>query len=94
MNTSETIISVGDDQKIELPPEIQRQLQPGQYKISITEDTIILKKVQKSSTWAELSHRIEALGEDPQKPTLQEISEMAKEVRREKKNQSGRSFLM
>lgn len=87
MNTPEIIISVSEDQKLELPPEIQSQLQPGeQYKISITENAIILKKVQKSSTWTELSQRIKALGEDPQQPTLQEISEMVKEVRREKKS--------
>lgn len=89
MNNPEIIISVSEDRKLELPQEIQCQLQPGeQYKISISEDSIILKKIQKSSTWIELSQHIKAQGKDPQQPTLQEISEMVKEMRRQKKTQA------
>ncbi len=74
--------------QIELPSEIQAQLHPGdEYKVSVTEDSIVLKKIQQPLTWAELSRRIEELGPDPNQPTLQEISEMVKEVRRERSSQ-------
>lgn len=80
------IVKVTPEGQLELPFEIQTQLRPGdEYKISITEDSIVFKKVQKPLTWAELSWRIEQLGSDPHQPTLQEISEMVKEIRQERR---------
>ena len=79
------IVKVTPEGQLELPSEIQAQLRPGdEYKISMTEDSIVFKKVQKPLTWAELSWR-EQLGSDPNQPTLQEISEMVKEIRQERR---------
>jgi hypothetical protein len=84
--TTDTIVKITADKNIELPPEIQDQLTPGQqYKIYLSEDKIILEKVEKTLTWAELSQRIESQGEDPNQPSLEEIGQMVKEVRKAKK---------
>ena len=72
---------------IELPSEIQAELCPGdEYKISVTEDSIVLKKIQKPLDLNEWFRRIDELGSDPNQPTLEEISEMVKEVRRERRS--------
>jgi bifunctional DNA-binding transcriptional regulator/antitoxin component of YhaV-PrlF toxin-antitoxin module len=85
---TDIIVKVTAEGQLELPPEIQRQIKPGdEYRISVTEDSIIFKKKKKPLTWTELSRRIEELGTDPNQPTLQEISEMVKEVRRERRSQ-------
>ncbi len=77
-----TRVSVTSDRQIELPSEIQANLQPGdEYVISQTEDTLTFKKVKRSMTFAEMTARINALGIDPEEPTLQEISQMVREVR-------------
>lgn len=81
---TEIIVKVTADSQLELPPEIQAKLRPGdKYKASVAEDSIVFKKVQKPLTWTELSQQIEELGSDPNQPTLQEISEIVKEVRQE-----------
>jgi hypothetical protein len=70
--------------KLEIPPEILAKLQPfAEYEVSVTEDEIVFKKIRKPLTWNELSQRIEKLGSDPDRSSLQEISEMVKEVRRQ-----------
>ncbi len=70
--------------KLELPPEIEAQLKPfAEYEISITPEEIALKKVTKPLTWEELKRRQDKLGQDPEEPTLEEISEIVKEVRQE-----------
>jgi hypothetical protein len=43
------------------------------------------EKVQKSIDLKEWFQRIEELGPDPEQPTLQEISDIVKEVRRERR---------
>ncbi|PSF39484.1 hypothetical protein C7H19_01470 [Aphanothece hegewaldii CCALA 016] len=78
------IITITENGQLNLPPEIQSQIQEGdKYEISVIENSIVLKKVQKPLTWSELSRRIEQLGEDPEQPTLSEISDIVKEVKRE-----------
>jgi hypothetical protein len=73
--------------KLEVPLEVLAKLQPfAEYEVSVTEDEIVFKKIRKPLTWDELSQRIEKLGPDPNQPSLQEISEMVKEVRRERRS--------
>jgi hypothetical protein len=43
------------------------------------------EKQQDTLTWEELSQRIEAAGVDPDRPSLQEISEIVKEVRKSRR---------
>jgi bifunctional DNA-binding transcriptional regulator/antitoxin component of YhaV-PrlF toxin-antitoxin module len=85
---TDLIVKVTPEGQIELPSEIQAQLRPGdEYIVSVAQDSIVLKKIQKHISWADLSRRIEELGPDPNQPSLQEISEMVKEVRRERRSQ-------
>ncbi len=46
----------------------------------------MLKKIQQPLDLNEWFRQIEELGSDPNQPTLQEISEMVKEVRRERRS--------
>lgn len=70
--------------KLELPAEIEAQLKPyAEYEISITPEEIALKKVRKNISLSELRRRREKLGQDPEEPTLEEISQIVKEVRLE-----------
>jgi hypothetical protein len=70
---------------LDLPDEIREQLHPGdEYHVSVINDEIVLKKII-PLTWTELSQRIESVGVDPEQPTLQEISDMVKEVREERR---------
>jgi hypothetical protein len=56
------------------------------YESSVTNNEIIFKKIPKKVlTWEELSQRIDASGEDPDQPSLQEISEIVKDVRKSRK---------
>jgi bifunctional DNA-binding transcriptional regulator/antitoxin component of YhaV-PrlF toxin-antitoxin module len=81
------IVKVTPEGQIELPSEIQAQLRPGdEYVVSVMQDSIVLKKIQKSLDLDEWFQRIEELGPDPNQPTLQEISEMVKEVRKERRS--------
>ncbi|MGV2389391.1 MAG UNVERIFIED_CONTAM: hypothetical protein LVR29_17470 [Microcystis novacekii LVE1205-3] len=44
--TKELLIQINREGNLELPPEVQTRLNPGdKYMISLTEDSIILKKV-------------------------------------------------
>ncbi len=43
---TDSIVSITADGKLELPANIQRQIKPGSYKVSIREDAIILEKIQ------------------------------------------------
>lgn len=86
MDTS-IIARVTAQGKLEIPPEVLAKLQPfAEYEVSVTEDEIVFKKIRKPLTWDELSRRIEQLEPDPNQPSLQEISEMVKEVRRERRS--------
>jgi hypothetical protein len=82
-----TIVSVTDNRQLEIPPELQEQLTPGdEYIISVSDDFITFQKIQKPLTYSELLWRIVTLGPDPEELSLEEISLMVKEVRQETVN--------
>ena len=49
------------------------------------ENSIILEKIQQPLDLNDWFQHIEELGPDPNQPSLQEVSEMVKEVRQERK---------
>lgn len=79
------IVKVTIDKKLEIAQEILEQLKPlTEYEISITETSIIFEK--KSNSTIDLDNFLQELDQlkpDPEQPTLQEISEIVKEVRQE-----------
>lgn len=80
------VIKVMPKGEIELPDEIKAQLRPGdEYQVSMIENSIVLKKIQKELDIKEWFRQIEELGLDPNQPTLEEISKMVKEVRQERR---------
>ena len=83
--TIKLIARVNREGKLELPDEILRQLQPfTEYEISLTEESIILeKKTNLTVNIDKFLQESENLETDPEQPTLQEISEVVKEVRQE-----------
>ncbi len=82
---TDIIVKVTAGSQLELPPEIQAKLRPGdEYKVSATEDSIVLEKITKPTVdLDEFLQQLEKLEPDPNQPTLQEISDIVKEVRRE-----------
>lgn len=79
-----TVVSVTPNRQLELPPEIQATLQPGdEYLMWQTEDTILFKKVQRPTTLADIRAQVRALGADPEEPTLAELSQIVREVRQQ-----------
>jgi len=82
---TDILVKVIAEGQLELLAEIQAKLSPGdEYMVSITEAEIVLKKVRKPLTWNELSQIIEESEPDPNQPSLEEISEIVNEVRRER----------
>lgn len=82
--TIKSIAKVTSEGKLEIPPEILQQLQPlTEYEISVTENEIKLTKTQKKLSLDELFQRIDESEPDPNQPSLEEISEIVKEVRQE-----------
>ena len=69
---------------IEEMRKLQAELEASdRYEVSVTSNEIVFKKISPNVlTWEDLSQRIEAAGEDPEQPSLQEISEIVKEVRK------------
>jgi hypothetical protein len=82
---TDIIVKVTAGSQLELPPEIQAKLRPGdEYKVSVTENSIVLEKITKPTVdLDEFLQQLEELELDPNQPTLQEISDIVKEVRRE-----------
>jgi hypothetical protein len=77
-----TIVSVTKDHQLELPPELQAQLTPGdEYIIAVSDNLITFQKIQKPLRFDELQKRIESLGPDLEEMSLEEISQIVKEVR-------------
>jgi hypothetical protein len=70
---------------LELPPEILAQLEPlSEYEILMTEEKIVLEK--KPNLEVDLDQFLQSLNSlepDPEQPTLEEISEIVKEVRQD-----------
>lgn len=80
-------ITVTPDKTLELPAELQSILNPGeQYLVSITGDTITLtrSKVGQSSgfDWEKWEQNLEAVGNDPNQLSTEEICEIVRDVRR------------
>lgn len=77
------LVSVSADGRLEIPPELQSQMQPlSRYEVLVTNNEIIFKRIPQSLSWDDLSQRIEAAGIDPEEPSLQEISDIVKDVRK------------
>jgi hypothetical protein len=71
-----------------LPLALQEQLHEGdKYKVSMTDTSIVLEKVSQPLTVEEWFQRVEELGPDPDQLSLEEICEIVKEVRRERRTQ-------
>ena len=82
--TIKLIARVNSEGKLDIPSEILKQLQPlSEYEISLTEHEIKLTKTHKESTLDELWQRVDEEGSDPEKPSLEEIIQVVKEVRQE-----------
>ncbi len=80
------LVSVSADGKLEIPPELQSQMEPlSRYEVLVTNNEIIFKRVSQSLSWDDLSQRIEAAGIDPEEPSLQEISDIVKDVRKSRR---------
>jgi bifunctional DNA-binding transcriptional regulator/antitoxin component of YhaV-PrlF toxin-antitoxin module len=83
--TIKSIAKVTSEGKLEIPPEILQQLQPlTEYEILVTDQEIILKKQSNVTVDLDLFlQELDQLELDPEQPTLEEISEIVKEVRQE-----------
>jgi hypothetical protein len=80
-------VAVSPDGKLEIPAEIEAQLKPGdRYTVTITADNIVFQKVA-GFDWEELRRRRESLPPDPNPMTMEEICELVREVRREKRSE-------
>ncbi len=78
------IVKVTDDGKLEIPSELLEKLKPlTEYEVSVTEDEIVFKKIRQPLTLKELRRRVQEAGLDSNQPTLEEISQIVKEVRQE-----------
>ncbi len=77
-----TVVSVTSDGQLEIPPEVQEKLHPGdEYLIWTTGDVITFQKIQKSKGFDQLQQKITALGPDSDELSLAEISALVHEVR-------------
>ncbi|MCP2727446.1 hypothetical protein [Limnofasciculus baicalensis] len=82
----DVMVSVSPDGKLEIPAEIETQFKPGdQYTVTITADSIIFQKVKIGFDWEEWERRVKAANPDPDELTMEEICELVREVRREKR---------
>ncbi|NJM63171.1 MAG: hypothetical protein HC849_28155 [Oscillatoriales cyanobacterium RU_3_3] len=78
-------VPVNSDGKLEIPAEIESQLQPGdRYTVTVTADSIVFQKIKAGFDWEELRRRRDSLPPDPNPMTMEEICEIVREVRREK----------
>ncbi|MGL4377660.1 MAG: hypothetical protein ACRCT1_14570 [Microcoleaceae cyanobacterium] len=86
---SDITVCVSADGKLEVPAEIQTQLQPGdRYQVIVTGDKIVFEKVKAGFDWEELRRRRDSLPPDPNPMTMEEICEIVREVRHEKCSQT------
>lgn len=82
---SNITVPVNSDGKLEIPAEIESQLQPGdRYTVTVTADSIVFQKIKAGFDWEELRRRRDSLPPDPNPMTMEEICEIVREVRREK----------
>ncbi len=86
---SDITVCVSADGKLEIPAEIENQLKPGdRYQVIVTADKIVFEKVKGGFDWEEWERRVEAANPDPDQLTTEEICEIVREVRREKRSQT------
>jgi hypothetical protein len=79
-----TIVSVTSDLQLEVPPEIQSKLRPGdEFMIWEEGENIFFQKLQKQKSISDLRSRVKSLGPDPDQPTLAELGEAVREYRQE-----------
>ena len=79
-------VAVNSEGKLEIPAEIESQLKPGdKYTLTVTEDSIVFEKLKAGFDWEELRRRRDSLPPDPNPMSIEEICEIVREVRREKK---------
>jgi len=82
--TIKQIARVTAEGTLEIPLEILKQLQPlTEYEIALTENEIKLTKTQPKLTLDELWQRVDEAGQDPEQPSLEEISQVVNDVRQE-----------
>lgn len=82
--TIKQIARVTAEGTLEIPSEILKQLQPlTEYEISLSETEIKLTKTQPKLTLDELWQRVDEAGQDPEQPSLEEISQVVNDVRQE-----------
>ncbi len=75
---------VNSDGKLEIPTEIETQLQPRErYTVTVTADSIVFQKVKAGFDWEEWERRMAATNPDPDELTMEEICELVREVRRD-----------
>lgn len=83
------IISITADKQIELPPDIKEKLVPGdEYLIWQNDDSIMLKKVSQNGTFEQLQNKIASLGKDETWMSEDEVCQIVKEVRKERRGNS------
>jgi hypothetical protein len=79
-----TIVSVTSDLQLEVPPEIQSKLRPGdEFMIWEEGENIFFQKLQKQKSISDLRSRVQSRGTDPDQPTLAELGEMVRGYRQE-----------
>ncbi|MEG5042024.1 MULTISPECIES: hypothetical protein [unclassified Microcoleus] len=84
---SNITVPVNPDGKLEIPAEIEAQLKPGdRYAVTVTGHSIVFQKVA-GFDWEEWERRIEATSPDPDELTMEEICELVREVRGEKRSE-------
>jgi bifunctional DNA-binding transcriptional regulator/antitoxin component of YhaV-PrlF toxin-antitoxin module len=82
--STDIFVKVTAQGELEIPPEFRAKLQPfTEYKVSLTENEIVFKKISKPITLKEIRQRVNERGLDSEQPTLEEISQIVKEVRQE-----------
>lgn len=82
------VVKVNPDRNFEFPPEITDQLRVGdEYKVLVTEGEIVLIKVENPLVdLDEFFNSLEQMEPDPNHLSLQEISDVVKEMRRERQS--------
>ncbi len=82
------IVSVSPDKQLELPPDIQEKLIPGdEYLLWENDDSIMFKKVQKMLTLDNLQQKVKALGKDETWMSEEEVTEVIKQLKNKKKQE-------
>lgn len=85
---SNITVAVSPDGKLEIPAEVESQLKSGdKYTVTVTEDSIVFQKMKAGFDWEEFRRRRESLPPDPNPMTIEEICEIVREVRHEKKSE-------